>query len=77
MRLVPLRYQAHCHYCGDDVDIRRDGVCQRQVGWVPRRHGGGANHIRHPEKQNLYACELCMDKLDRGGGAAQLALFGG
>ncbi len=72
---IPARFQADCAFCGEVIDIRKDGVHQRTSGWVKRRSGGGGNAIALPERLNEYACPFCIDSEKHKHGSVQFALF--
>lgn len=72
---VPLRFQASCFHCHEYVDIRQEGVYQYVHGWVKARRKGGTNTIALQERTDRYACVNCIDKLKKGLGINQMALF--
>lgn len=71
---IPARFQADCHFCQQEIDIRREGVHQFVSGWVKNRAGGGGNAIAVPERLNRYACKLCIERLKHGT-TIQMTLF--
>jgi hypothetical protein len=76
VKIIPVRFQGNCSFCGDLLDIRHDGVYQRTAGWVRRRHEGGGNAVALPERFFEYACAQCIDNAKHRNGAVQYTLFG-
>jgi hypothetical protein len=73
--VIPLRFQSHCVFCGDDVDIRRPGVYQLTRGWVKNRKQGGGNAVAMPERLHVWACTTCIDsRLHASNGQTQFDL---
>lgn len=63
---VPERFRSKCELCGNDLDIRADGVHQRTSGWVKNRSGGGGHGVSVPERENKWAHGYCVDNATRG-----------
>jgi hypothetical protein len=64
--MTPERYKGKCEFCGDELDIREDGVHQHTSGWVKNRSGGGGHGISIPERENRWAHGYCIDRVSRG-----------
>lgn len=75
--MIPLRFQAHCHWCGELVDTRpRARNYNYGSGWFQRRPEGGANAVHLVELEpTRWACKFCMDKRLKGATHFQPSLF--
>lgn len=63
VRHIPERFKRKCHFdCGNDIDIREDGVHQWTAGWVKNRSGGGGHGISLPERQDKWAHGYCVER---------------
>lgn len=74
--VIPLRYQAECHFCGEIVDTRRSaGNWQLKSGWARSRSEGGTNALALPQALNQYAHNMCVDN-EKHHNVVQYTLFG-
>ena len=74
MNSTPLSMQAKCFHCNDSIDTRQ--AYQYVKGWTKvRRKGSGINTLALLERTDRYACPACIDKLKKGLGINQMALF--
>lgn len=64
--MIPERYKTKCELCGDELDIRGDGVHQFTSGWVKNRSGGGGHGISLPVRENRWAHGYCVDQETKG-----------
>lgn len=65
MKLIPLRFQAQCAFCGDPLDTRtKDRVYTLQMGWMKNRSQGGGNALarRKPVEPLQWACADCVER---------------
>lgn len=72
---IPASRRAFCTYCGLLVDSAAVGVWQRATGWVENRRQGGSNAIALPNKDTVYACGICIDRLRHNISPDQRTLF--
>ena len=64
--MVPERYRSKCGLCGEEIDIREDGVHQFTSGWVKIREGGGGHGVSLPKRENRWAHGYCVDAETKG-----------
>ena len=78
MKNVPLRFIAACNFCGDEIDVRANGVYSLQTGWVKNREQGGGNALalREPSNPPRYACSWCITEHQHHNRVGQASLFG-
>lgn len=73
--MIYERFRARCEFCGNDLDVRVEGVHQFVKGWVKNREGGGGHGISLPERENKWAHGDCIDRKTRGT-FSQASMFG-
>lgn len=67
-------YILRCTECGRQMDERVETVWCKVEGWEKKRSQGGTNHVALRKPLNAFMCPGCMDKLQSGVAARQLAL---
>jgi len=64
-----------CVFCEQEVRPGSRLVYRRVIGWTRYRKGGGANQITLPEVQDVFACDVCVEKRKRGISPGQASLI--
>lgn len=63
---IPASRRARCAFCERELDTEAVGVYQWTSGWVKVRAEGGGHGVSLPERENRWACRVCVDLAVRG-----------
>jgi hypothetical protein len=71
---IPMSRRRTCVFCASIVDSNADGVYEFVQGWA-RNRKQGTNAVALQKRMNVFACDICIDKLKAGIPVGQQSLF--